>query len=97
MTIDKKIEIAKLYQIYYKLLKKRQCYIFEAYYDEDLSIIEIADVIDVTKIAVYNQLQKIEKLLNHYEDCLNIESNKNDNIKLLSQNGIEEKIIKKIK
>ncbi|MFV0469787.1 MAG: sigma factor-like helix-turn-helix DNA-binding protein, partial [Dysgonomonas sp.] len=53
MKIEDKLEAIELYEIYSPLLSDKQREIFEHYYFEDMSIVEIADVFEVSKNAVF--------------------------------------------
>ncbi len=92
-----KISVSNLYEYYGELLTEKQQSIFEDYYFEDLSIIEIAKMNDVSKNAVYNSLKKSIKQLEKYEQILKIEARYYHNIDVLKQADVTEEIINKIK
>ncbi len=92
-----KVEVSNLYEYYGELLTKKQQEIFEYYYFEDLSIIEIAQIYDVSKNAIYNSLKKSINQLEKYEEKLKIKNRYEYNIKILKNANVEMAIINKIK
>ncbi len=92
-----KIIISELYNIYGELLTNKQQDLFELYYFEDYSIIEIASMHEVTKNAIYNSLKKSIKQLQKYEEILQVKANYEANIDLLLDNNIDSKIIEAVK
>ena len=58
------------YDFYGQLLTQKQQHIFKLYFEDDLSLAEIAQEIEVTRQAVHDILQRAEKQLHHYEDKL---------------------------
>ncbi len=71
-----------LFDIYGSLLTSKQQEYFKMYYFEDLSLREIASVMNVSSNAVYDQIKTIEKVLEKYEDNLHIylDNNKKNEI-----------------
>lgn len=65
-----------LYDCYQTLLTEKQKNYFENYYFENLSLSEIADTYQVSRNAVYKQLQITIKKLIEYEEKLNLYSKK---------------------
>lgn len=61
-----------LYDCYYKLLTDKQRNYFEEYYFSNLSLGEIADTYNVSRNAVYKQIQNTIKKLIEYEEKLNL-------------------------
>lgn len=96
-TIEEKLDVTNLYAIYQTLLTKKQQEIFEMYYYEDMSINEIAEELNVTKNAIFNNIKKAEKHLLEFENQLHIYYNYEYNISLLEAHQISKKIIEKIK
>ena len=70
----KDYEIAMLLDFYGELLTEKQAKAMELYYNEDLSLAEIASIYNVSRNAVYDQLNKIYNLLNYYEEKLGLVS-----------------------
>ena len=65
--MEKNIEISILNEIYGKLLTKKQYEIIDNYYNQDLSLTEIAENNEITRQAVRDILKKGEKKLYEYE------------------------------
>lgn len=70
--MDKKIYIMNLYDYYYKLLTDKQQEYLSLYYCEDLSLAEIAQDLDVSRNAVYDNLKRAVNLLEEYEEKLHL-------------------------
>lgn len=70
--MDKNVKISILCQIYGKLLTKKQLGILENYYDNDLSLSEIAENEGITRQAVRDIIMKGEKKLFDYEEKLGV-------------------------
>ncbi|MBE6155657.1 MAG: DNA-binding protein [Firmicutes bacterium] len=60
----------ELYSIYGFLLTDKQKEIFSLYYEENLSLSEIAEYKKVSKSYVGKLISDVEKKLNYYEDNL---------------------------
>lgn len=91
-----RIMINKLYETYGSLLTKKQQTIFEEYYQSDLSLQEIAEILNISRAAVLDSLQKsvfkleeTEQKIKHLEFRNNIEDILNSDLK-------DEEKIKKI-
>ena len=67
MDISKKIEVAKLLDLYGALLTDNQREIADMAYNMDMSLFEIADEAGVTRQAVHESLQRAEQALKTYE------------------------------
>ena len=70
--MDKKIEISMLCQIYGKLLTEKQFDYINDYYNNDLSLSEIAENYNITRQAARDNIKKGEKKLFEYEEKLQI-------------------------
>ncbi len=68
--LEKKNLYNSLYDFYGKLLTAKQQSYFEQYYFEDLSLSEIAELCQVSRNAVFDQLHKTYQLLEMYEEKL---------------------------
>ena len=68
--MEKKVEISVLCQIYGKLLTKKQFEFIDDYYNNDLSLSEIAENNNITRQAVRDILKKGESKLFEYEEKL---------------------------
>ncbi len=97
MKLEDKINIINLYDIYYELFTKKQQEIFEMFYDDDFSVTEIANSLNISLAAVSKTLKQMSLKLNKLENSLKIYQNYNYNKNLLLKNGIDLNIIKKMK
>ena len=70
--MEKKVEISILLEIYGKLLTEKQYGYMNDYYNEDLSLSEIAENEGITRQAVMRILQKSSKKQEEYEEKLKI-------------------------
>ena len=70
--MDKHIEIGILVGIYGKLLTKKQYDVINDYYNNDLSLSEIAENNNISRQAVRDLIKKGESKLFEYEEKLNI-------------------------
>ncbi len=68
--MEKKVEISVLWEIYGKLLTEKQYEFIDDYYNNDLSLSEIAENNDITRQAVRDIIKKGEKKLFDYEEKL---------------------------
>ena len=70
--MDKNIKISILCQIYGKLLTEKQYQVLDDYYNNDLSLSEIAENLNITRQAVRDNIKKGENKLFEYEEMLNV-------------------------
>ena len=70
--MDKHIEISMLWQIYGKLLTEKQYNVLNDYYNNDLSLSEIAENNNISRQGVRDILMKGEVKLFEYEEKLAI-------------------------
>ena len=68
--MDKKVEISMLWEIYGSLLTDKQNEYIDYYYNQDLSLSEIAENDDITRQAVRDIIKKGERKLFEYEEKL---------------------------
>ena len=68
--MEKNVEISMLCQLYGKLLTKKQYEFIDDYYNNDLSLSEIAENNNITRQAVRDIIKKGEKKLFEYEEKL---------------------------
>lgn len=66
--MEEKIRISMLLQIYGKLLTEKQFEFMDYYYNEDLSLSEIAENKNITRQAVREILAKSKNKLEEYEE-----------------------------
>ena len=88
-TVENNVKISFLCQIYGKLLTKKQLQVLEDYYNNDLSLSEIAENNNITRQAVRDIIKKGESKLFEYEEKLLIMKKMRDQEKQI-QGIIEE-------
>lgn len=81
--MEEKIEIRILLNLYGNLLTETQRNYMEMYYNQDLSLSEIAEIEDITRQAVRTNLLKSKKKLYEYEKKLNFMQKENNIRKVL--------------
>ncbi len=93
--IEKKERINQLFDIYESLFTEHQVQIFQSYYQDDLSLKEIAEDFNISRNAVHDLLKRVEVMLEDYEAKLHLldKINEIENI-LENQEEIKEKIMK---
>ena len=72
--MDKFLYYNDLFNIYKELLTKKEQVIFSDYYEENLSMGEIAENLSITRSAVGSTIKTVEQKLEKYESCLQIRS-----------------------
>lgn len=72
VSTAKKVRMNLLYDFYGQLLTKKQRTFFDLYYQDDLSLGEIAAQHDVTRQAVYDILKRSERALESFESKLKL-------------------------
>lgn len=96
VAIDKTNRVNALFEFYESLLTKKQAEYMAMYYGDDFSLGEIADNFDVSRQAVYDNIKRTEKILEDYEEKLNLYHNfikrneKLDQIKQYTDSNYEE-------
>ena len=68
--MEEKVKISMLCQLYGKLLTNKQFLFIDDYYNNDLSLSEIAENNNITRQAVRDNIKKGEKKLFEYEEKL---------------------------
>mgnify|MGYP004644085329 FL=1 len=68
--MEKKVEISMLWQIYGKMLTEKQYEYIDYYYNQDLSLSEIAENDNITRQAVRDIIKKGERKLFEFEEKL---------------------------
>ena len=61
-----------LYDFYGELLTEKQKEIYELFYQNDMSLSEIASELEISRQAVRDQLKRTEKILSGYEEKLKL-------------------------
>ena len=80
--MEKNIKISMLLEIYANLLTPKQSDLLDLYYNQNLSLSEIADDVGITRQGVRKILVDGEKKLFDYENKLNILERKLTNQKI---------------
>ncbi len=70
--MEKNVMISILFEYYGILLSKKQHDSIELYYEEDLSLTEIADLQNVSKQSISENIKRSEKALIEYEEKLGL-------------------------
>lgn len=84
-----------LFDIYGKLLTEKEQESFKDYYQEDLSLGEIAEIKNISRAAVQKTIKTVLEKLDYYEEILNVYA-KNLKLKELVDSLDNEDIKKKI-
>lgn len=93
--IEKKERINQLFDIYENLFTEHQINVFQSYYQDDLSLKEIAEDFNISRNAVHDLLKRVEVMLEDYEARLHLLDKINEIENLLeNQDEIKEKIMK---
>lgn len=72
MTVERTVHLNALFDVYGALLTERQRELFRAYYQEDLSLGEIAEELGITRQGVYDILRRSERTLEELEEKLGL-------------------------
>ena len=70
--LEERVYLSMLYDFYGALLKENNRRIFEAYIQEDHSISEIAEEMEISRQAVHDAVKRITKQLRGYEEKLGL-------------------------
>lgn len=70
MSLEKNIELAKLFDVYGELLSKNQYDIMDDFLNNDLTLSEVAENRQISRQAVKDVVSKVEKKLQSYEEKL---------------------------
>lgn len=91
-SVDKIIYINTLIDFYGDLLSERQRKIIIDYYEENLSLSEIAENDNISRNAVYDALKKGEEALLYFESVLHLSEKRDNYISVLERLKNENKI-----
>ena len=94
--MEKYVYLNELYDYYKELFTDKQKEYFEDYYFNNLSLAEIAEIHNVSRNAVHNQLKITEEKLEEYENKLKLLEKRNKIIDIL-ENKIDNSIVEEIK
>lgn len=81
--------LSELFDYYACLLTDKQRSYFEDYYFENLTMEEIAENNQVSKNAVSKTIIEVKDKLYEYEKLLKLNSNKENIVKILSEEDVE--------
>ncbi len=68
----KNLDFVLLLDCYGNMLTERQRTLLEGYYDEDLSLAELAEPLGISRQAVHDSIRRGERLLEEYEAKMGI-------------------------
>lgn len=84
-SLEKKQRVNLLMDCYIDLLTDKQQEYLTLYYAEDLSLAEIAEDLDVSRNAVYDNLKRAVHLLEEYENKLHLLKKHQERMKLIDR------------
>lgn len=87
--MDKIAIKALLFDFYGVLLTEKQQNIFDLYYQQDLSLGEIAELQKVSRQAIYDLVKRTEETLNAYENKLGLVAKYQANSEMLEALKVE--------
>lgn len=85
VDLNKKLQMCLLSDFYGNLLTDKQKEIFSRYWEQDLSLFEIAERLGITRQAVHDSLNKAEQLLVKTEEKCGFAARHAENKKNLQQ------------
>lgn len=94
--MEKFVKYNKLFDCYEKLLTEKERVCFKDYYEEDLSLQEIAENNNVSRSAIHKTIKNVEEKLDFYEENLKL-CNILDKLKNIEEIKDIEEIKKEIK
>ena len=89
--MEERIKVTLLLDIYEGLLTKKQKDIMDLYFNDDLSLAEISEILGTSRQAVFDNIKRCEKTLFEYESKLGLL------LKSEEQNRIKKLILEKLK
>lgn len=89
--MEKSVHVSMLLEIYGKLLTEKQNDIIDLYYNDNLSLSEIAEELGITRQGVHKNLVDAENKLFDYEEKLMVLKSKLERQELIDRIICEEK------
>src|SRR5690625_5204722 len=83
--LERTMRMNYLYDFYQSLLTEKQQKYIELYYLEDFQFSEIAEEMNVTRQAVYDNLKRSRDLIEQYEETLGMFKNFNKRLELYGE------------
>ena len=83
--LERTMRMNYLYDFYQSLLTEKQQKYIELYYLEDFQFSEIAEEMNVTRQAVYDNLKRSRDMLEQYEETLGMYKNFNKRLDLYAK------------
>ncbi len=72
--LEKNLYFSVLYDYYGSLLKENQAIVIDLYYNQDLSLGEIAEELNISRAGIHDTLKRAEKNLTEFEEKLSLHS-----------------------
>lgn len=94
--MDKRIRLNILYDYYKDFFTEKQQEYFEDYYYSNYSLGEIAEINNISRNAVHNQLKIVEERLEEMENILKLVTKREQIIHLLERE-VKEEILEQVK
>jgi len=100
--LEKIVEINTLYDFYKELLTEKQREYFEAFYQDNMSLKEIAENYSVSRNAVFLQINIVKDALVEYESKLKLKFKEDERNKIIEKikketNGNIDKLLDELK
>ncbi len=70
--MDKKLTVSLLLDFYGQVLSEKQFHIMDYYYNDDLSLREISEILGITRQGVHNTIKRSEAFLEELEQSLGL-------------------------
>ncbi len=71
-SMDYRNRMICLFDCYGELLTDKQRTLFQYYFDDDLSLAEISDLVGISRQAVHNSITRCEEALEDFEQTLGV-------------------------
>ena len=89
MSVEETIKLSELLDLYGELLSKKQKEMLNSYVNNDMSLAEIAENENVSRVAVLDAIKKAKQKLFDYESKLKLYKIKTKLKNLLNSNSID--------